>query len=154
MNDILLVKWDPTRVALDMEALTNNGSYVFTTDECLTQGQIKSYFSRLATKQRTAKRTPDSQTSSRILSSSSASATKTNTTDIQFTNTIDTDELNDDDDIDERDLEMYTWRRVLDEARVIVDRSLNDSTTSSNSTPTTKRKSTTDKPKSNKFKSK
>ena len=46
------MKWDPARVAQDMEMLTVNASYVFDQDECLSQGQIKSYFSRLALKQR------------------------------------------------------------------------------------------------------
>ncbi|CAF4148222.1 unnamed protein product, partial [Rotaria sp. Silwood1] len=48
MDDFTIVKWDPARVAEDMEMLTSNGSSVFNNDECLTQAQIKSYFSRLA----------------------------------------------------------------------------------------------------------
>ncbi|CAF1482669.1 unnamed protein product [Adineta ricciae] len=66
------MKWDPARVALEMETLTSNGSYLFTNDECLTQGQIKSYFSRLVVKQRTTKQTSSRNTSS----SSSISTTK------------------------------------------------------------------------------
>ncbi|CAF4541313.1 unnamed protein product, partial [Rotaria sp. Silwood2] len=58
------MKWDPARVAEDMEMLTSNGSYVFNNDECLTQAQIKSYFSRLAVKQRTMQQVLDQQTTS------------------------------------------------------------------------------------------
>ena len=40
------------KVALDMEMMTSTGSYVFSNNEYLKQGQIKSYFSRLTLKQR------------------------------------------------------------------------------------------------------
>ncbi|CAF1259215.1 unnamed protein product [Rotaria sp. Silwood1] len=64
MDDFTIVKWDPARVAEDMEMLTSNGSSVFNNDECLTQAQIKSYFSRLAVKQRTMQQVLDQQTTS------------------------------------------------------------------------------------------
>ncbi|CAF4788457.1 unnamed protein product, partial [Rotaria magnacalcarata] len=65
-----------------MEMLTSNGNYVFNNDECLTQGQIKSYFSRLAVKQRTMQQVLDQQTSSSSTSSSSTSLSTTSTNDI------------------------------------------------------------------------
>ncbi|CAF4216884.1 unnamed protein product [Adineta steineri] len=150
------MKWDPATVALDMETLTNNGNYVFSNDECLTQSQIKSYFSRLVVKQRTTQRTFDQQTTP----SNQSSSTTINTVDTQLSTT---DESTDDEEVDERDLKMYSWRQLLDEARVVMGPSLNDATTTSsgatanslsNATPPTKRKSSVDRLKNNKYKSK
>lgn len=49
-----VVKWDPAKVAREMEEQTINGDYLFHVEECLSQSQIKSFFSRLAAKQRTS----------------------------------------------------------------------------------------------------
>jgi hypothetical protein len=149
------VKWDPPKVALDMEILTNNGNYVFNNDECLTQGQIKSYFSRLVTKRRTTNPTSDQQATSGATPSSSTSTTTNNTVNTRSKRTIDEDESTDDEEIDERDLEIYSWRNVLDEARDVIDRSTNaTATTSASTTPTTKRKLVVNTSKQNKHENK
>ncbi|CAF4127583.1 unnamed protein product, partial [Rotaria magnacalcarata] len=111
------MKWDPARVALDMEMLTSNGSYVFNNDECLTQGQIKSYFSRLALKQRSGQQTSNLTIAGNI---------KLNDTSI-------IDASNDNEETDDRELEVYSWRHVVDEARNILDGSSPFSALSSHS---------------------
>ncbi|CAF2072455.1 unnamed protein product [Rotaria magnacalcarata] len=111
------MKWDPARVALDMEMLTSNGSYVFNNDECLTQGQIKSYFSRLALKQRSGQQTSNLTIAGNI---------KLNDTSI-------IDASNDNEETDDRELEVYSWRHVVDEARNILDGSSPFSVLSSHS---------------------
>jgi hypothetical protein len=130
------VKWDPARVALDMELLTSNGSYVFSNEECLSQGQIKSYFSRLAVKQRSVRQDFNQQTTSNITSSSSPSMSILNTSNAKSSGTTAIDESEDNDEVDHRDLEVYAWRQMLDEARDIIDRSSISSTTSNSSTAT------------------
>ncbi|CAF4571938.1 unnamed protein product [Rotaria sp. Silwood2] len=143
-----------------METLTSNGSYVFNNDECLTQTKIKSYFSRLAVKQRTMQQVLDQQTTSNSISSSSTSLSTINTNDIKSTNTISMAELNDSEEADDRDLEVYSWRQMLDEARNILENSPISSATSTSSTvsdsasstPSTKRKSKTHTSQSNKYK--
>ncbi|CAF1460275.1 unnamed protein product, partial [Rotaria sordida] len=154
------MKWDPARVTEDMEMLTSNGGYVFNNDECLTQAQIKSYFSRLAVKQRTMQQVPDQHTISNSISSSSTSLSTINTSDIKSMDTISMDELNHSEETDDRDLEVYSWCQMLDEARNILENSSISSATSTSSavsdsassTPSTKRKSKTDTSQSNKYK--
>ncbi|CAF4174452.1 unnamed protein product, partial [Rotaria sordida] len=154
------MKWDPARVTEDMEMLTSNGGYVFNNDECLTQAQIKSYFSRLAVKQRTMQQVPDQHTISNSISSSSTSLSTINTSDIKSMDTISMDELNHSEETDDRDLEVYSWCQMLDEARNILENSSISSATSTSSavsdsassTPSTKRKSKTDPSQSNKYK--
>ncbi|CAF1174941.1 unnamed protein product [Adineta ricciae] len=150
------MKWDPAKVALEMETSTSNGNYIFTNDECLTQGQIKSYFSRLAAKRRTAHPSPDGNTNSSVKSSPSTFTSTIENNNTQSESLADVDESSDDDEVDnERDLEIYSWRNILDEARGIIDRTLNSAATASPSTtPTTKRKSIVDISKQNKHKHK
>ncbi|CAF1459416.1 unnamed protein product [Rotaria sordida] len=128
-NDTLVVKWDPVRVALDMEMLMSNGCYVFHHDECLTQGQIKSYFSRLANEQRSVQQIFSQETPTNITSYSSSSISGINTNNTKLNDTTITDESNDNEDIDDRDLEVYSWHQMLDEARVVFNRLSIPSTT-------------------------
>ncbi len=156
------MKWDPTRVAADMEMLTSNDSYVFNSDECLTQGQIKSYFSRLALKQRTIQQVLDQPTTSSSMSSSSISLGTISTSDIKSTDTISMNESNGSEETDDRDLEVYSWRQMLDEARNILEHSSISSATSTSSivsdslssTPSSKKKSKIDTSQKNKYKTK
>ncbi|CAF1374006.1 unnamed protein product [Rotaria sp. Silwood1] len=84
----------------------------------------------------------DQQTTSNLISSSSTSLSTINTSDIKSTDTISMDELNDSKETDDRDLEVYPWRQMLDEARNILGNSSISSTVSdsASSTPSTKRK--------------
>ena len=116
------MKWDPARVASDMEVLTNNGSYVFHHEECLTSSQIKSYFSRLTVKQRSTSQIFHSQSQVNTLSSSSSSFSSSNTINSTYRDTNRFDELNEDDHIDDRDLEVYSSRYLVDEARLVLNR--------------------------------
>jgi hypothetical protein len=143
MDNFCVVKWDPVKVASDMETMTINGSYVFNNDECLTQAQIKSYFSRLAAKQRSMKRVADQQSTPSIISSSPSTIDTSNMDNTKLSNTITLDESSDSEEIDHRDLEMYSWRQVLDEARVILDHSSSTTTSNSSSTTTSNSSSTT-----------
>jgi hypothetical protein len=104
-------------VAEDMEMLTIHGSYVFDQSECLTQGQIKSYFSRLTLKQRSQqqvssqqqiKSTPSTQTEPLKTSIGNSLSSATTTT---------MDESEDDEAEDDRDLDVYAWRQMVDQAR-------------------------------------
>ena len=116
------VKWDPVRVASDMEVLTTNGSYVFHHEECLTSSQIKSYFSRLTAKQRSTSQAFNSKPQVNTLSSSSSSSSS-NTNNTTYGDLNSFDELNEDEHIDDRDLETYSWRYMVDEARLVLDHS-------------------------------
>ncbi|CAM4748031.1 unnamed protein product [Rotaria magnacalcarata] len=136
------MKWDPSRVALDMEVLTNNGTYVFNNDECLSQGQVKSYFSRLALKQRSMEQVSDEQTKKKAISHSS-STTNSNATNLQSNNTTITSEFDEMEEIDTRDLEVYSWRQILDETKKILD-TPSISSPSSITSPSLKRKPTLD----------
>ncbi|CAF1611291.1 unnamed protein product [Rotaria magnacalcarata] len=136
------MKWDPSRVALDMEVLTNNGTYVFNNDECLNQGQVKSYFSRLALKQRSMEQVSDEQTKKKAISHSS-STTNSNATNLQSNNTTITSEFDEMEEIDTRDLEVYSWRQILDETKKILD-TPSISSPSSITSPSLKRKPTLD----------
>ena len=145
MNNLCIVKWDPARVALDMEMLTSNGNYVFESDECLTQRQIKRYFSRLALKQRSMQQVSDQQTTAMPTVSSSSSTTVSSTNDFKSPNTAATDESSENEEIDGRELEIYSWRHVLDEAKDILHNSSTKSASPSSSPITKvspKRKST------------
>lgn len=156
------MKWDPVNVSLEMEMITSNGNFVFTSEECLSAPQIKSYFSRLAAKQRSTKTAVDQQQST----SSSTTASSLTTTTITNVNSQGNSQLtaqesfDNDDETDERDLDAYVWRQALDEARVILDHSSNSSTQlttssiSSNSTSSGKRKSTKHTSQINKHKNK
>ena len=117
-----------------MEMMKSNGNYVFNNDECLTQGQIKDYFSRLAVKRRSMQQVFDQQpTPSTILSSPSIIGTF-NMDSTNPSSTITLDESSESDEIDDCDLEMYSWRQILDEARVILDNSSSSTISSSSST--------------------
>jgi hypothetical protein len=125
------VKWDPAQVALDMEMLTSNGSYAFDNDECLSQSQIKSYFSRLALKQRSNEPDISRQPTINTLSVHLISPMKTSQINPFIMDT--TYQLDSDEEQDERDLDIYTWRQVRDNALT----ALNTSTDCSSVTTTT-----------------
>jgi hypothetical protein len=59
-----------------------------------------------------------------------------NTSNAKSSGTTAIDESEDNDEVDHRDLEVYAWRQMLDEARDIIDRSSISSTTSNSSTAT------------------
>jgi hypothetical protein len=70
------------------------------------------------------------------------------------------DDSDDNGNLDDRDLEMYSWRHILDEARDVLDHSSIPSITSSPSTipgsvsattPSTKRKSTSNSSQTDKY---
>ncbi|CAF4490673.1 unnamed protein product, partial [Rotaria magnacalcarata] len=65
----------------------------------------------------------DQQTSSSSTSSSSTSLSTTSTNDIKSTDTISMNESNESEETDDRDLEVYSWRQMLDEARNILEHS-------------------------------
>ena len=128
-----------------MEMLTSNGNYVFESDECLTQRQIKSYFSCLALKQRSMQQVSDQQTTAMPTVSSSSSTTVSSTNDFKSPNTAAMDESSENEEIDDRELEIYSWRHVLDEAKDILHNSSTKSASPSSSPITKgspKRKST------------
>ena len=121
MNNLNVVKWDAAKVVLDMEMLTSNGSYVFSNDECLKQEQIKSYFSRLALKQRSMQEDSYQPTKPTPISTSSSVFTNSNnTSNMKFSDMSTVDKFNESEETDDRDLEVYSWRQVLDEARGIL----------------------------------
>jgi hypothetical protein len=100
-----------------METLTMNGSYVFDQNECLSQGQIKSYFSRLALKQRSQQ-----QISSQQQTQSASSTPKTPLRvligdNMQSSSATTTNDSGTDEDEDDRDLNVYSWRQMVDQAR-------------------------------------
>lgn len=144
------MKWDPARVASDMEVITKNGSYVFHHEECLSSSQIKSYFSRLTAKQRSTPQVIHSHSQVSMLSSSSSSSNSGNTINTTNVDKNNLDESNEDDYIDDRDLETYSWRHMVDEARLVLDPPSNTSAAAvpSNSPQTpnisSKRKSVSD----------
>ncbi|CAF2994383.1 unnamed protein product [Rotaria sp. Silwood2] len=115
------MKWDSARVSLDMEMLTSNGGYVFNSDECLTQGQIKSYFSRLSLKQQSTEPIVGQQTASIIASFSLSFTGSTDTKNIKSNDMSNIDESDDSEQIYDRELEVYLWRHVLDGTRNILD---------------------------------
>ena len=145
-----IVKWDPAKVSVEMEMAATNGNFVFESDECLSVSQIKSYFSRLATKQRSTKESTTMK---------SSTIEKVDIDDSQTSNESTDNESTDDDDVDERDLDSYTCRQTFNDARAVLDRSSNlaaKSTTStipSATTVSTKRKSTTNQSNANKHRS-
>ena len=88
------------KAALDMEMMKSNGNYVFNNNKCLTQGQIKGCFSRLAVKQRSMQQVFDQQsTPSTSLSSPSIIGTF-NMDNPNPSSTIVLDESNESDEID------------------------------------------------------
>ena len=130
-----IVKWDPAKVAIDMETQTSNGEYIFSNDECLTHSQIKSYFSRLAIKQRSPKTNIDGQDLLSTVFSSKTPMNQTHTDDMNV-NLIDPTPLTDDDEdaIDDRELQVYAWRHIVDEAKNTIEHSSMNSGTLTSST--------------------
>lgn len=128
------MKWDPVRVAADMEMLTCNGDYVFHHDELLTPTQIKSYFSRLSVKQRSMQQTFSQQMLTNTPSSSSSSMRTTDINSVKSNQTIDLDEPDDLENVDDRDLYVYSWRQIVDQARDILDQSTTTANSSSSFT--------------------
>jgi len=159
------VKWDPARVAQEMEIMVQNGSFVFDYTEWLTSNQIKSYFSRMAAKQRLQQQTPQTS-SSAVLHTSTPTTFIDSDQKLLTTPAIrDVDEIEDDDEeVDDRELIKYSWRQMLDEAKDLLDKCLDSSSdlltqsascnSSSNTNVSMKRKSTAAIPKVSKNKRK
>lgn len=115
----ILVKWDPIKVARDMEEQMVNGEYLFHVDECLSQSQIKSFFSRLAAKQRNDQ--VDVEQAVEIDSAASSSPVKHDVDvdgeQIKFGNIGDFDN----DVVDDSELQSSSWHQLVDEARTILE---------------------------------
>ena len=111
------MKWDPARVAQDMEMLTDNGSYAFDQNECLSQGQIKSYFSRLALKQRSQQQISSQQQTQSTHSTPKIALSVPMRDNTQSSSTTTTNDTDTDEDEDDRDLNVYSWRQMVDQAR-------------------------------------
>lgn len=146
------MKWDPARVALEMETMVSNGCFVFDYTEWLTANQIKSFFSRMTVKQRTSQQKSYSQVS--IISTTTPQSTRSNIAGnlLSSGDVANIDEEYTDDESDDRELQVYSWRQMLDEARGVLDKCLDTSTKlltetasfspPSNTTTSVKRKST------------
>lgn len=99
----------------------------------MTPSQIKNYFPRLASKERSSQSTSASQTPVSTTLSSSSSMDIIDPNNMKSNNVTSMDESNEIEDIDDKELEVYLWRQVLDEARVIINSSSIESTTASSS---------------------
>lgn len=121
----ILVKWDPIKVARDMEDQMINGEYLFHVDECLSQSQIKSFFSRLAAKQRNSQ--IDVEQPIQIDSTpSSLSVNRDVDPDDERIEIINIGGFNDDV-IDESEFQSFSWHQLVDEAKALLGRSsIND----------------------------
>jgi hypothetical protein len=127
------VKWDPARVAQDMEMLTLNGSYAFDQNECLSQGQIKSYFYCLALRQRSQQHISSQQQTQSTHSTPQIALSVPMRDNTQSSSTTRTNDTDTDEDEDDRDLNVYSWRQMVDQARS----NLGTSSTSVTKSPTT-----------------